>query len=166
MDSMKLSIKLGPLEVAYEGSETFVASHLMDIIERLSSTELRNVVQLEGPPHSYSSGESENDQLSSRSESRSRLSTTDFAVKLGVKSGTDLVMAVAAYLHLTKGIEDLKRTEILSEMRAARSFYKPSYSSNLSKSLETLTKSGRLQNPRNETYALPYQEIEKMKMLL
>jgi hypothetical protein len=166
MESIKLSIKLGALEVTCESSQAFVEAHLMDLIERLSAIEVRNLV----PDHTMlaSVGDPEFsvgiDQP--RIDSRSRLSTTDFAVKMGVKSGTDLAMAAAAYLHHTKGMEDLRRSDILNEMKAAKAFYRASYGSNLSKSLDTLTKSGKLQNPRAETYALPYAEIENTKRLL
>jgi hypothetical protein len=166
MELMKLSIKLGPLEVACEGSEVFVEKHLANLIERLSVLEVRNIVLPDAGPLRDSEVDASDDQVAPRADSRSRLSTTDFAVKMGAKSGTDLVMAAAAYLHHTKGVEDLRRADLLTEMKAAKAFYRSSYGSNLSKSLETLTKSGRLQNPRAETYSLPYAEIENTKRLL
>jgi hypothetical protein len=165
MDTAKLSIKLGALEVVYEGHQTFIESGLMDIVERLASMEIQDVV----PTSNNSQGahaEGADGTNTATPNATTRLSTTDFAVKMSAKSGSDLVMAAAAYLHHTRGSEDFRRSDLLTAMRGAKAFYKTSYGSNLSKSLEMLTKSGRLQNPGSETYALPYSEIEATKRLL
>ena len=163
MADVKLSLKFGALEVECQGSEDFVGTHLIELIERVSRVELPDVVVLEAP-----SGEEAAPAVAAGgpSEVVSRLSTTDFAVKIGAKSGSDLVMAAAAYLHHTRGMEEFRRSDLLNEMKAAKAFYRASYGSNLSKSLDMLTKTGRLQNPRADTYALPYSEIENTKRLL
>ena len=165
MDTAKLSIKLGALEVVYEGQQTFIESGLMDIVERLASMDIQDVA----PANSISQGSHAQTTEGGNTATlnvATRLSTTDFAVKMSAKSGSDLVMAAAAYLHHTKGSEDFRRSDLLNAMKGAKAFYKTSYGSNLSKSLEMLTKSGRLQNPGSETYALPYSEIEATKRLL
>lgn len=165
MDTAKLSIKLGALELIYEGNQDFIEDGLIDMIERLSSLEIPDVAPSPAALHTVSSEAGRTTQTSAQGPS-SRLSTSDFAVKMGVKTGTDLAMAAAAYLHHTRGSEEFRRTDLLTAMKSAKAFYKASYGSNLSKSLETLTKGGRLQNPGTETYALPYAEIEASKRYL
>jgi hypothetical protein len=165
MDTAKLSIKLGALELVYEGSQDFIEDGLLDIIERLASLEIPDVAPSVTTLHPVSS-EPGRAAPTLAPAPMSRLSTSDFAVKMSVKTGTDLAMAAAAYLHHTRGSEEFRRLDLLNAMKSAKAFYKASYGSNLSKSLETLTKSGRLQNPGTETYALPYAEIEASKRLL
>ncbi|UPH72134.1 hypothetical protein LGT41_0004735 [Abyssibius alkaniclasticus] len=159
MENLRLSLKLGALEVEYEGPSSFAEERLMGIISELSELNIPDVAQA-GPPTSAMSGPTQTPQIS---DSRPKLSTSDFAVKMGAKSGSDLTMAAAASLHHTRGLEDFRRSDILNEMKGAKAFFKASYGSNLSKSLEMLVKTGRLQNPRADTYALPYAEIENTR---
>lgn len=159
MTNAKIHIKLGPLEVNCEASEEFISVHLFNIMEAISQLEVQDV----GGPAAL--GE-QSGNIDTEHANRTKLSTTDFAVKMGVKSGSDLVMAAAAHLHHTLGQEEFRRGDILSHMKSAKAFYRTSYGSNLSKSLDMLVKSGRLGNPRPDHYALPYSEIESNKNLL
>lgn len=162
MGQIKLHLKLGSVEVQYEGSEEFAETGIFPLIQQISELDLQDIVSASV---AAAPGVALVD-LPSQQDSQSKLSTSDFAVKLGSKSGTDLVMAAAAYLHHTAGMEEFRRADIMSAMKGARAFYRASYGSNLSKSLESLTKSGRLLNPRPETYALAYPEVESTQRLL
>lgn len=162
METAKLRIKLGQMELEYEGSQNYIETGILELIEQLSAVEIQDIEVKEQP----SAPEDLAGSAAGMPPNTAKLSTTDFAVKLGVKSGTELVMAAAAYLHHTRSLEEFRRADILSEMKGAKAFFRQSYGSNLSKSLETLTKSGKLQNPKADTYALPYSEIERTKMLL
>lgn len=163
MDAIKLSLKLGVLEVDYEGPENFAATSLLPLMEGLTELNIPDIAVV-----SPSDGDAvmPRDADSPPAKSTAKLSTTDFAVRMGSKSGSDLAMAAAAYLHLTMGMEDFRRHDILGAMKGAKQFYKASYGGNLTKSLDMLTKTGRLQNPGSETYALPYSEAESMKRYL
>ena len=163
MEQVKLQVKLGPLEVHCEASEQFVHTELIDIIRLFSELEIPNIVTLEGLAGDLSVAVSPTPQSA---EPGVKLSTTDFAVKMVAKSGSDLVMAAAAYLHHTQGQEEFRRADLLGQMKSAKAFYKASYGSNMTKSLDMLTKSGRLGNPRPDHYSLPYVEIEKTSNLL
>lgn len=162
MTDVKIQLKLASLEVAYEGPGEFAETSLIDIIQQISEVDLPNIVESDA-----SSGIVQQPLgLPSGATTGPKLSTSDFAVKMGAKSGTDLVMAAAASLHHSRGLEEFKRTDIHAEMKTAKAFYRSSYGGNLSKSLETLVKSGRLQTPRPHTYALAYTEIESLGTLL
>ena len=71
------------------------------------------------------------------------LSTSSIAQKLGSKTGSDLAIAAAAHLVLVKKMDNFSHTELLAEMREAKTFYKKSYHSNLGNSLKTLVNAGR-----------------------
>lgn len=163
MHEIKLTIRLGALEISYEGAEQFARQDLVDIMEQLVALKIPDMAP---PSPDLATKGGPVDPHPVALAANSRLSTTDFAARLSVKSGTDLVMAAAAHLHLTRGMEDFRRADILNEMKAAKAFYRQSYGGNLTKSLDTLVKSGRLQNPGSETYALPYNEAESMKKYL
>jgi hypothetical protein len=160
MEPAKLRLKIGQLELEYEGSETFIENGLMHIIERLTTLDVPNMPP---PPHEAGEQATLPPPAAQLAPPKSSLSTTDFAAQMGAKSGTDLVMAAASYLHHTKGVEEFRRPDILQEMKSAKAFFRASYGSNLTKSLDTLVKSGRLQNPRSDTYTLPYREIENTR---
>ena len=162
MDQIKLNLKLGSVEIQYEGSEAWAAEQIAHLLERISSLEIQDMGKSSAP----AGGEASAGQPIASAPPRVKLSTTDFAVKMGAKSGTDLVMAAAAYLHHTVGLEEFRRPDILNAMKGAKAFFRASFGSNLSKSLDTLTKSGRLGSPRPDTYGLPYPEIEATQKLL
>lgn len=160
MENIKLHLEFGPLRLDFEGPSEFVNEGLSDFIKCISDLEIQDMV-LSVP----ADGGVSVANVSGAADAP-KLSTTDFAVKMGAKSGSDLVMAAAAFLHHTRGIEEFRRGDLLDSMKSAKAFYKASYGGNLSKSLEVLVKSGRLQNPKSDTYALPYPEIESTKRLL
>ncbi|SEV99921.1 hypothetical protein SAMN05444851_0778 [Aliiroseovarius sediminilitoris] len=158
MENSKISLKLGALDIQFEGSEEFIAESLVAIVEQFVGLDLPDIaVGVGGAVNTFGSGVISQEVAS---PVQSKLSATDFAVKMSVKSGSDLVMAAAAYLYHTRGMEEFRRSDILSAMKEAKGFYKTSMGSNLSKSLETLVKSSRLQTPSSDTYTLPYSEVE------
>ncbi|NDU99537.1 hypothetical protein [Pseudoroseicyclus tamaricis] len=159
MPEVKLSLKLGALSIDCEASEEFMKTDLNTIIEQLLELDLPDTGALSDSGTTSITSQS----APSEGQQAAKLSTTDFAVKMGAKSGSDLLMAAAANLYHTQGKEEFRRGDVLNEMKGAKAFYRASYGSNLSKSLETLTKSGKLQNPRSDTYALPYAEIQSTK---
>ena len=154
MEITKLNIEMKGLKVSYEGPSNFLNDGLVMLCEQLSGLEMPEVEQSASGDHVEAKGGS------------LKMSTTDVAVKLASKSGSDLVMAAAAHLRFSKGREDFKRGDLLAEMKSAKSFYKQTYSNNLSKSLEGLVKGGRLSNPATDTYALPHAEEESIRGLL
>jgi len=159
MESLHIKLKLGALEVEYDGPTGFAEQHLMHMIGQFSTLDIPDAVASERAPPTAGAPA----PTGLAADSRAKLSTTDFAAKMGAKSGSDLTMAAAASLHHTKGLEEFRRSDLLAEMKGAKAFYRASYGSNLSKSLEMLVKSSRLQSPRPDTYALPYAEIENMR---
>lgn len=157
MGDVSLSVKLGTLEVEYSGPSSLAEEWLPNFIMKLSKVDLPDIA-----PHFAALPFHHRDASLPPTVGGSpiELSTADFAAKLGVKNGTGLLMAAAACLHHTRGMEEFRRSDLLQEIRGARAFYRPSYSSNLSKYLETMIKNGRLQRLGSDAYTLPYSEIE------
>lgn len=142
----KIRIKIGAIEVEYEGSEAFLKTELPAFIKSISELQISPV------------RESDPEQNGSNNKPESvknviQLSTKSIAAKLNVKSGRDLVVAAAAHLCFVKEKAKFTRKELLDEMKTATSYYKATYSNNLSMILSRLIKT-QLNEPSTDVYAL------------
>jgi hypothetical protein len=147
----KIRIKLGQIEVEYEGSEEFIKQGLPDLIKAISDLTKTANLNLS----SISSTPGILDTTSSSQSSGIQMSAGTIAAKLKCTSGTDLVMAAAASLTLVKNQGTFTRQQILDEMKTATAYYKSSYLSNLTQHLTSLIKSGKLLERSSGQYALP-----------
>lgn len=141
----KIRIKLGPIEVEYEGSESFLKQELPALIKTV--TEL-----------SKSAGGTLAEFRSDKNKDKSgqgnlQLSTASLATKLSCSSGADLVIAAALHLTLVEKNEVFSRKQLLDDMKTATGFYKSTYSDNLSSYLKTLLKD-KLNERSTGQYAL------------
>ena len=152
--SSKFRLKIGVLEIEYEGNESFLKDGLFNLMEKVSGlyTEHRSSLPINVSPT--------NEQIESEKSTNIEidLSTSTIASRLEVKSGPDLVMAACICLTLVKKKSSFTRQDIHNEMKAATSYYKTSMGSNLTKSLEVHVKSGRLNETSASNYALSAQE--------
>jgi hypothetical protein len=143
----KIRIKLGPIEVEYEGTESFLKEELPQLLEAVA-----NLYKQSGIPgmKQDSSGSSENGPGTALLQS----TTAAIAAKLGCKTGPELALAAAARLTFAAGKEKFSRKELLSEMQTAAAYYKSSHGSNLSTTLTALIKDGVFLEPAKDTYSL------------
>lgn len=72
-------------------------------------------------------------------------------------------MAACAHLHLVKGHKKYERKNILAEMKTATSYYKKSYSDNLTATLKRLVKAGNLNEIGENTYALDANKLNDLE---
>jgi hypothetical protein len=145
--SSKLRIRIGEVEIDYEGTEEFLKQELPQLLK--TAMELHRA---SGGSSSGASDESEGGAAAARKVAYH--TTRSIAAKLGVKSGSELLIAAAAHLALVKGTETFTRQELLSEMQSATSYYKSSYSPNLTKYIKTALKKGLLAENGKNLYAL------------
>lgn len=147
----KLRIRIGEVEIDYEGTEEFLKQELPQL--------LKTAMEL----HKASGGSSEPGRTTSGSASAHRgaapkkltLTTASIAGQFGGASGAELLQAAAAHLVLVKGSETFSRQELLAEMKSAPAFYKSSYSGNLSNYIATaIQKDGPLAETGKDTYTL------------
>tara|TARA_R110000751_G_scaffold2018_5_gene8143 strand:+ start:75722 stop:75955 length:234 start_codon:yes stop_codon:yes gene_type:complete len=75
-------------------------------------------------------------------------------------------MAAVAKIIIVDGNDVARRDEITKEMRAATSYYKKTYTNNLSKYLDTLTKADSLRLAAGDTYGLPAKPREEIEAQL
>jgi hypothetical protein len=149
----KLKLKLGALEIEFEGSEEFITTGLMPLVEALQKVE---VPDLPSPEPATKGG--------AHKHADATITTSTIAQKLGAASGRDLVLAAIARLLIVKQGEHASRLEILKEMRGAKSYFKRSYNNNLTKTLGALTTSGKFNDLGGDNYSLSAaarQELEQ-----
>lgn len=158
----KIRIKLGAIEVEYEGSEAFLKEELPALLHAVSDLYAKSggtVVSPEGETSTHS-GANINGATSLE------MTTASIASKLAVNSGPQLVLAAAAHLRFVKNLDKFPRKQLIEQMRSASSFFKESYVSNLSKTIKVLMKENKLNEPSNEVYALTHAAEQDLRSRL
>jgi hypothetical protein len=148
----KIRIKLGAIEIEYEGSESFLRKELPDLIKTV--TELAKTSKI-------TEDTGEDDDTSGQKDLR--LSTGSIAAKLSCSTGSDLVIAAATHLSLVKKVAVFSRKQLLDEMKSASGFYKSTYPTNLSSYLKTLLRANRLTETKKGNYSLTASESQKIR---
>ena len=161
-DTTRIRFKIGRLEVECEGSESFLKDDLSDLLDKLNSC-FKEIGETPDPDPPSDLGESTGPTYSSR---QIDVSTATIASRLDAKSAADLAIAASAYLVLVNGKASFSRAELLDTMKTATAYYKPTMSSNLSSTLNSLVRARRLNETASRVYALTPSERETMENLL
>lgn len=168
MTTSKIKIKLGAIEVEYEGSETFLKEELPQLLSAVSDLYAKSRPTLEVPSSSQNTFANAATVSSANAGNVSKLEATtgSIAAKLGCKSGPELVMAAAARLTFVLQTATFARQKIIDEMKTASAYYKSTYVSNLSSSLNNLVKDGKLNEPSQGNYALTATSLKDLEQRL
>ncbi|MBW7996823.1 MAG: hypothetical protein FVQ81_09715 [Candidatus Glassbacteria bacterium] len=156
----KIRLKIGGLEIEYEGKESFLQDELFNTVKKALTLYAENKELIPAEPAAQA-GAGRAAPLGGFDHS-----TNTIAAHLGVSTGSDLVIAAAAHLALVKGKDKFTRKEINDEMKGATTYYKTSMSANLSKSLETLVKGKRLNQVAMNNYSLSASERQSLEAKL
>lgn len=152
----KIKIKMGPIEIEYEGSEAFLKEELPALLTAVSDLYKESgVTEPVEPAPAAAAAVSSTGTI--------QATTGSIAAKLGAKSGTDLILAAAARLTLSLGLGSFSRSQITEEMKSASSYHKKTYVNNLTKYLNQLVKDGKLLETAKDTYALSASEKSSME---
>jgi len=153
-ESAKIRIKIGVIEIEYEGKASFLQDELLNLVQNLVGfyAEHKAAIPVDAPPDKPE--KSGPNGLSSQLDH----STNTIAGHLGAGSGSDLAIAAAARLTFVKKQDKFTRKEIDTEMKSATTYFNKNMSSNLSSSLNTLVKGKRLNQIEKDVYALSANE--------
>lgn len=150
MTTSKIRIKLGAIEVEYEGSEAFLKEELPRLLGAVSDLHAKSG----GSSTSHSDlGQGESGG-SATGGKKIEATTASIAARLQAKSGPELIMAAVARITFALGQDVCSRQKISQEMKSAASYYKKTYMNNLSKYLDVLVKDNKLNEPSSGNYAL------------
>ncbi len=147
----RIKLKLGDVEIEYEGTEAFFKDELPAILEAISKLRFPQSQQ-SGPPRPPSPGKPVTG------------TTAAIAAKVGAKSGSELIMAAAAKLTLVDGVGEFSRDQLHAAMKSATGLYKKSYTNNFGNYLGSLMKAQQLHEVSKDTFSLPQNvraELEK-----
>ncbi|AZQ83375.1 hypothetical protein EKO29_04495 [Colwellia sp. Arc7-635] len=159
----KIKIKMGPIEIEYEGSEGFLKEELPALLSAVSDLYKASGV-IENPPiQEQTSQVKPVVPVSVENGDTFQGTTGSLAAILGVKSGLDLIMAAAGRLTLSLGQSTFTRSQISTEMKSASAYHKKTYMNNLTKYLNQLVKSQKLLETAKDTYALSASEKSNME---
>jgi len=150
--SGKIRIKMGSVEIEYEGSEEFIKGELLAMVGAICDL-CKATVSFAGSQDATSGPQSAIEPLSPEAPPL-RLSPASVAAKLDCKTGSDLVLAASAYLTFVEHSDSFERAQLLDSMKSATGYYKSSYSNNLSKYLHGLVADGALLQEASGRYAL------------
>ena len=149
--SSKLRIRIGEVEIDYEGTEEFLKQELPQL--------LKTAMEL----HNAAGGASAAEKVEKRKAAGGHepvgsnvptLTTGSIAAKIGAKSGSDLLLAAAGHLVFVKKTEPFSRAQLLSEMKGATAYYQKNYGTNLSSYLKTALKDGPLSETARNAFTL------------
>ncbi len=155
----KIKIRLGPIEVEYEGSESFLKGELPDLIRTIS--DLYRTANLNNRDEDNAGNGDENGV----NNSPLKLSTNSIAAKLRVTSGPELAVAAAAHLTFVRGSEVFSRQNLLKEMQNASSYYKGNYAKNLTSTINRLLKT-KFNQSSSGNFALTADAKEELRAKL
>jgi hypothetical protein len=142
----KIRIKLGVIEVEYEGEHDFLEKDLLTLVKDLMEI---------APPSSRSDQQTGGGQGGQGTQGAGGTGTVStYAAKLNVASGSDLVLAALVQAAKVDGNASLKRKDLLAAMKTAKSYYKATYSNNLSQSLKNLVRSKDINEVATDEYAI------------
>lgn len=159
MNSAKIRIKVGSMELEYDGDPSFLTGGLEALLTTMGDLAGRVPYASETPPnHTQMNGET-----SSSPDGGYNFSTTTIGAKLGVKTGSDLVVCAMAHLEFVQRKTSSSRAQILAEMRNAKSYFKQTMASNLSGSIDALLKADRINEGAKNEYALTATERSKIE---
>ena len=162
--SAKVHLKLGHLELSYEGDPSFLGK---DVFELIAKMENAGAMCTSALPAGLGSSQAGGRAAAEDSPwLGSEMTTNTVASILGVNTGPELAMAAAARLALGLGKSRFTRAEVRTEMKAAQSFHKDSYSRNLVATLSRLVKLGRLRLVGRNEYALSNDEWKALSAKL
>jgi len=161
MTNGKIHIKVGSLEVDYEGTEEYIKNDLLTTVEKVKEMfgieELPRVPAQSSmivPPTSVTSG------------GFPKGTVKTIAAKMKANTGPDLALAAAAQMTLVEGRDSFSRKQILETMKKAAGYYKDSFGSNLGQTLINLVKKQRLHEVSKDTYSLPQEVREELEVQL
>lgn len=148
--SSKLRIKIGEVEIDYEGTEEFLKQELPQLLK--TAMELHKAAGIVTKPAAM--GNKGGTSTTDKSGGTLALTTSSIAAKLSVASGPELIIAAAAQLTFVAKKETFSRQELLAEMQSASGYYKKTYSNNLSKYLNGTVANQELTETAKNVYAL------------
>ena len=145
----KMRIRVGEIEVEYEGSEEFIKAELPALMEHVAK------LQRSLPTLKAGGGTADESEAGS-------MSCTTIAQKLNAKKSPLLMMAAALKLTLANSGKEFTKSELREMMKSAIGFYKSSFANNFDATLQRAVTKGEINHSGGENYSLPISKKEAL----
>ncbi len=164
MSNAKIRLKVGSMELEYEGDPAFLTGGIEALLETMGAlaSKVPDDAQMQAPAFVAPVVDG-NGTVAPASGGSSVFSTNTIAAHIDAKTGPELVVCAMAQLELVQGKSSSTRAEILAEMKNATTYYKESLGSNLGQSLTSLTKKKRINQVAKDTYSLSSNERKQIE---
>jgi len=160
MSESKINVKIGIIEFSGEGDQKWLSEQFDKILEKMP--ELLKI-EISNPSNGSNNG-ADNGKTNSNG-TVTGLSIINIAGKLNCKSGSDLVIAAAAFLHFIENKTTFSRDDITQTMKKATGYYKNSHLANLTTILAGLEKNSTLTKTAT-AYSLQIDKVNELNAVL
>ena len=160
MSESKIQVKVGIVEFSGEGNQDWLAKQLDKILDKVPEL-LRIEVGSPILPKPNVKGA----KIDEGQGQNLTLSVLNIAGKLGAKTGVELAIAAAAYLHFVLGKATFSRDEITSNMKSATGVFKQTFIKNLTPTLSRVEKAGDFLKS-GSNYSLSANKVAELNAIL
>lgn len=147
----QIAVRINRIEIEFKGSENFIETKLVDLLERLIKAAESSAVI----PAMPDQRDAEPDSLDIKNQPKPKLSLSINSViaKVGGDSCRAILLASAAHISLVQGKNRFTRDELVTGAKEA-SVYKRDYSNQVSRDLSRLIKSGEIIENAKDVFCL------------
>jgi hypothetical protein len=156
----KIKIKMGAVEIEYEGSSDFLKQEMFDLVEAVSKLH-NSSVNFGSDDLTLADGSKNN--TANISGGKIEGSCNEIAKKLGANGGPDLIFAAAAKLYFVDEKERFSADQIRAEMNSASNYVNTAMKSNFNKNLKSIVRKDRLKDLGSNNYSLSAAEIDEVR---
>lgn len=161
----KIQIKAGNVEFIYEGESELSFDEIKELFSHIEAIYSKSINEVEIPNQS-DLPLTDNVVVTQPNEGNNiELHINSVAEKLGVKTGTEMALAAAAYIQICEGKDSFSRTDLNTTMRKANTYFKENMTRNLTPSIKTLLKT-KINQLSNDKYSLKADAINELKLKL
>ncbi len=146
--SGKLRLKVGPIEIEYDGDIRGANADVMALVEAAADVYRRKgLANGDRVPRTI-------DVPPETGRLRISGSAASIASRLNCISGPELIIAAAAWLTFVEGEEWFEATQLLAVMKQASAHYALGYEDTLADDIRGLVRSGKLEEISEDLYTL------------
>lgn len=164
MSSAKIRLKVGSMELEYEGDPAFLTGGIEALLETMGALASKVPIDAEPlAPAAVVTPVNGNGDIAPTTRGQPAFSTNTIAAHIDAKTGPELVVCAMAHLELVQGKPSSMRAEILAEMKTASNYFTKNMVSNLSASLKTLVRAKRVHEGKPGNYSLSAAERKQIE---
>ena len=165
MQASKIRIRMGEIEVEYEGSSSFSKKELLDLlgdVSKLHDEKFGNEAKHKPKDDAKST------QVKSAPTSTSAITSTTNAIakKLGAKTANDLMYAAATKLSFVDGLDSFSKKQLQKEMRSATRYFKANMANYYGQTLSRVIDNDLLTEVGTDQYSIPDAARDKLESKL